>query len=416
MIGKLGVSKNKIKILVLNEERYRDDLKELSKRNDVDLYSLSSKYQILINSLFLSKIRHLTLIDDKIFLKNDNVLIKKTRDNLCDYLCKILKILKNKYKFDAIVSCTFYYRQDREWERAGQLVKLPFFVLHKENMMDPVTHKCTIERYKKNNFKFHGQKIFLLNDFVKTVILKSKSVTNDKVSVFGGLRMDTLYKSFKKNRNYKKKTIVLFSTHHVLGLLQISSANGLFVKDKKDGGFIEHFKFLHAYFAASAIQNPETNFVIKTKYVNVWHNEIENSIFDILGKNVKDIPNLIVTASIPAQELIQKAKLVIGLNSTTILEAKLFNTPVVLPIFKEAKEKYFKSNIFFQKYFDIFTVINNPKDLLKIINKVVKGHNIIQKKIPQKMIKDYLGYFDGKVSDRIVKEMRSEIKKINNIS
>ena len=32
------------------------------------------------------------------------------------------------------------------------------------------------------------------------------------------------------------------------------------------------------------------------------------------------------------------------------------------------------------------------------------------------MIKDYIGYFDGKVSDRIVKEMRSEIKKINNIS
>ena len=132
-------------------------------------------------------------------------------------------------------------------------------------------------------------------------------------------------------------------------------------------------------------KNPETNFVIKTKFVNIWHNEIENALFDILGKNVKDIPNLIVTASIPAQELIKKAKLVIGLNSTTILEAKLLNTPVVLPIFKEAKEKYFKSNIFFQKYFDIFTVINNPKDLLKIINKVVKGHNIIQKKkIPQK--------------------------------
>ena len=46
IIGKLGVSKNKIKILVLNEERYRDDLSELSKRKDVDLYSLSSKYQI----------------------------------------------------------------------------------------------------------------------------------------------------------------------------------------------------------------------------------------------------------------------------------------------------------------------------------------------------------------------------------
>ena len=127
-------------------------------------------------------------------------------------------------------------------------------------MIDPVTQKCTISRYKKNNFKFHGQKIFLLNNLVKTVILKSKSVTNDKVSVLGGLRLDTLYKSSKKNRDYKKNTIVLFSTHHVIGLLQIASANGLFVKDKKDGGFIEHFKFLHAYFAASAIQKSRNEF------------------------------------------------------------------------------------------------------------------------------------------------------------
>ena len=127
IIGKLGVSKNKIKILVLNEERYRDDLSELSKRKDVDLYSLSSKYQILINSLFLSEIRHLTLIDNKIFLKNENPLIKKARDNLCNYLFKILKILKNKYNFDAIVSCTFYYRQDREWGKSWSISKITFF-------------------------------------------------------------------------------------------------------------------------------------------------------------------------------------------------------------------------------------------------------------------------------------------------
>ena len=69
-------------------------------------------------------------------------------------------------------------------ERAGQLVKLPFFVLHKENMMDPVTHTATISRYKKNNFRFNGQKIFLLNDLVKTVVLKSKSATNNQVSVW----------------------------------------------------------------------------------------------------------------------------------------------------------------------------------------------------------------------------------------
>ena len=39
----------------------------------------------------------------------------------------------------------------------------------------------------------------------------------------------------------------------------------------------------------------------------------------------------------------------------------------------------------------------------------------MQRKIPKKMINDYIGYFDGKVTERVVRVMKSEIKKINNI-
>ena len=194
----------------------------------------------MINSLFLSEIRALTLNDEDIFLKNTNPLIFKAREDLKKYLKLLLRSLKLKYKFHAIISCTFYYRQDREWENAGQSIGLPFFVLHKENMKDPVTHKRAIDRYKRRNFVFNGQKLFLANKLEEEVILKAHCANKNQIEVCGSLRMDKLFKSLKCKNKFKKDKIVLFSTHHVLGLLELPSSNGVFVRNKEEGGFIEH--------------------------------------------------------------------------------------------------------------------------------------------------------------------------------
>ena len=85
VLGKLGKNKNEINIIVLNEERYRDDLKVLSERKDVN-FIVYLQNQGLINSLFLSEIRALTLNDEDIFLKNTNPLIFKAREDLKKYL------------------------------------------------------------------------------------------------------------------------------------------------------------------------------------------------------------------------------------------------------------------------------------------------------------------------------------------
>ena len=50
------------------------------------------------------------------------------------------------------------------------------------------------------------------------------------------------------------------------------------------------------------------------------------------------LSNVIITSEIPAQDLIKKSKLVIGINSSALIEAKVLGIDVLIPIFDELKK------------------------------------------------------------------------------
>jgi hypothetical protein len=409
-LGPEATTPNPIRLLVLNEERYRADLEVLAGRSDVELYSLPSRVQHLVNAIWLSEARGISMADPDAYLHNRNPIIQRVRRRLHVFLTRLIGLLAKRHGFDGITSCTFYYRQDREWESAGHEIGVPFFALHKENMKDPVTHKVTIERYKCKGFRFRGDRLFLVNRLEKDVILKAGCAAEDRIAVVGALRMDTLYRRTRKTeqQNVSDK-VVLFSTHHRLGLLEIEGITGVF-NHRRDAGFVRHFTMLHGSFAKLAIEMPDTEFVIKAKWLGVWYAEIVTAIKEVAGVDPQSIPNLTITDSTPAQDLIDSAMVVVGLNSTTLLEAKLARVPVIIPLFEEAEDKYFASNVYFQKYMDVFAVASSPEQLCDQLRRAIDGQPPHQEDIPDSMVQDYLGYFDGEVADRVVRIMKQDIE------
>lgn len=406
---------NSIKILVLNEERYRADLLELINRDDVILYYLPSNIQNLINSIWLSNIKNLSELESKLYLKSNNINVLQSREKLKNLLIKIIRILNKKYKIDCIITCTFYYKQDREWESASVEASVPFIVFHKENMKDPSTHDANIERYKKHGYHFNGTKLLLANRLEKYVLLMAGCVSEDKLEVIGSLRMDSLYRRVNSKKYCIRNKVVLFSTHHRSGLLQIENVKGWFNEEGAEEGFIHHFDKLHSNFAKLAMEFPHLEFVIKTKWMGVWEKKIQNAVKKYIDVNVSDVKNLLITDEIFAQDLIDSAIAVVGLNSTTLIEAKLAGVPVILPIFEEAATKYFDSNIYFKKYMDIFSVANSPDEMNKILVDAISGVLEKQKIVPEEMIQDYLGHFDGQVAERALSVIRREITLTKNI-
>lgn len=398
-----------LRLLVLNEERYRHDLAVLDRRPDVVLLFLPSRIQSLVNAIWLSPIRRFTAADPYIFLRESNSEIISARKSLRRFLKFCIRRLQQEMNIHALVTCTFYYRQDRDWEVACSEIDFPFFVLHKENMKDPVIHDAVIRRYVERGFKFYGTKLFLGNHLEKEVVLKAGCAADSQVSVVGALRMDDLFESVSsRTAPTTDKTVVLFSTHHKLGLLDIEGVSGLF-NLVDDRGFVRHFDTLHRAVGALALEYPNVKFVIKAKWLGPWKELVDRAIFNETGYHSDDIHNLLITDSISAHELIASATVVLGLNSTALLEAKLYGIPVIAAVFEEALENYFDTNVYFHNYMDAFSVANSSLELKEYVRSALRGDVLKQKPISEDMIADYLGYFDGNVANRIVDQMKFHI-------
>ncbi|MDG1143244.1 MAG: hypothetical protein P8N92_01175 [Burkholderiales bacterium] len=402
-----------IVLLVLNEERFRADWEVLARRSDVTLMSLPSAIQHLVNAVWVSELREISMSHPNAYLKNEHPSVKRVRYGLHTMLVHILRRLKNKLNIDGIVTCSYYYRQDRDWESAATEAGISFFTLNKEIMKDPVIHEATISRYKSKGYKFNGTKLLLGNRSEKNVILKAGCATEDQVSIVGSLRMDTLFARIQKNGDMlRKDKVVLFSTHHRSGLLELKGVTGLF-NSQRDAGFVKHFDTMHGEFARFAISRPDVEFVIKTKWGGNWREEVRAAIRRVLEVEIEDISNLTVTHLVPAQDLIESSLAVVGLNSTTLLEARLANVPTIIALFEEAADKYFATNVYFQKYLDVFSVARTPREMTQFIGHILDGKLPNQAAIPDAMIKDYLGFFDGRVADRVTDVMRHEINRVS---
>jgi len=127
---------------------------------------------------------------------------------------------------------------------------------------------------------------------------------------------------------------------------------------------------------------------------------VDNAIYRGSGMAVDDISNLSIVDNVSAQELILWSDVVVAFNSTTLVESLLYNKFVILPIFDEAVEKEFLHYVSFLDYSDNFYVADSVDEMANVIQNCMDG--FLEKKIiSEELIKETIGFYDGKVCDRI---------------
>ncbi|GJL54493.1 MAG: hypothetical protein NPIRA02_16250 [Nitrospirales bacterium] len=408
-LGGSSVTPDRVKLLVLNCERFMPDLKELSRHCDIELVSLPSNVQHLVNAIFLSGIGDITNSDPDAYLRAENVRIQEARQGLNAFLQRLLPCLARKNHIDAIITCAFYYGQDREWESAAPKAGIPFFCLHKENMKDEPVHQSTIVRYQARHFQFTGTRLFVYNNHEASLIEQAGVCESTRIETVGALRLDSLFSDIQRGLYQNPgRQVVLFSFHHYVGLLQPTQSNGFFSDDPHEG-FVEYFALVHAAIAELACEYSDIRFHIKPKWGGHWIERIKDSIQRKTKIDPESLPNLTISLDVTAQELIKNSAVVIGINSTTLLEAKLARRPVIIPLFAEAAGKYFRDHVYFKKYFETFRVAHSPEEMKYAIIAQLNATEPTLPSISNEMVKDFLGYFDGHVSNRIVEKMKDDI-------
>ncbi|WP_417814259.1 hypothetical protein [Thalassospira alkalitolerans] len=406
-----GANRN---ILALNAIRYGQDLKRINGQGEFRVKTLDPDIQNWINALFIGGLtgERVKRLGARVFLKsnapeNQRVVAKQEA-----YLQKLIRRICKCSDVEAIVTCTFYYAQDHVWMSAAEEAGVPFVVLHKECMKDESIIPEMTKQYATGEiyFRFKGTRMTVYNDNEKKCQVDSGIVSEDKVVVTGCPRTDVLFKRrLEAGFPDPGKCVTFFSFRHLIGGLRDPELKTGFSVDGSNGA-VRLFAESHAAFAQTAILHPDWEFVIKPKWLKNWAPFIEKTILEEIGVDIADISNLRVDVSEPAQSLIDRSKVVVGLNSTAVIEARVAGRDVVIPVFEEAEGRH-RDRIYFRKYFDTdFMVARSGAHQQELIEKAMLSVTPVLNNQDDRIFREFFGFTDGKCTERVVALLKDEIE------
>ena len=400
-LRRLSKSKNDGKnIIVFNGHRCVEDIEVYLSHQKITLFSAPMYLLQIVEAIFFDK-----SIPYSLYFKTKDKETIKARENKRNFIAKTISYLKRK-GIDAIISPSIQYRLDQDWAFASNLQNLNFICVHKEfTVMDKQVYKHQIQKFKEWNLKYLGTKVFVTNKLVKKLFIETKFCEKSKINVIGSLRMDRILPVKKKKVELNNK-ITLFSFGHLSGGLGFDMVNQREIYKYKrhqyfsndNFGFVKLFQNVHYTFGQCAIDNPQKNFIIKLKNINDngWKNEVIKIIETKTKVSFDKIVNLKFSSD-QAPSLINSSDIIIGFNSTVLLESIINNKKTIIPVVDEAINEY-KDNVYYTKYFSLFKIANSKNQLKDLIS---HGFDFKFNKMKQdKMIKEFLGFSDGKTLER----------------
>ena len=160
---------------------------------------------------------------------------------------------------------------------------------------------------------------------------------------------------------------------------------------------------IHVTLARLAADNPDIEVVFKPKpkVLKGWRIHLDMA-FAEAGIDPDAIPNLIIDANLDAQELILNSDVVVGLNTTTLLEAGIAKKPVVVTFFDELQQKAYVDSIKFVEAFDYLDVAGNSSDMVRLIKGRILDGEISEEDLAgrREMFAKYVSDPDGGALDK----------------
>tara|TARA_Y100000591_G_scaffold19757_1_gene14625 strand:- start:219 stop:1517 length:1299 start_codon:yes stop_codon:yes gene_type:complete len=391
-----GIKYGKItkKYIVLHKSVGIDDLKD-------SFYLKSSNFKFLV-----IKRRFIKIIYDN-FVKNDHLKdydyftkdkkILKGQAQYNNFLNKVILKLQLLIKFDGFINFNIFYKAEVELQKVSSNLGLKFITIHKEALHPPLYFKQLQWIYKNTANKFYGTKVLTYNNQEKKSLVVNEIVPSNKIKVVG---MPRLIKSLNLNtKSYKKKNyfknIVLFTTYN----RYLPYYSNPYLKKPKHKIFSKitdtNFKKieLKTFDLLKKLLEKENDVQLSIK-LRTGFKENTN-IFQKFGDRVK-----VITGG-AGHELLANHGIVIGFNSTIVLESLAAGRITFCPFLNNSSKELFE--------FTKNTICSNsPNFLLSKLTKAKDGKLKISKKNQieiKKALHFYLYNNDKQAGERLIKEL-----------
>ena len=378
-----NTSNSKKKVLVLYKSFGADDI-EFLRKNKINEFSFfyfpRNNIKIVFNKFF-SKNKH-DLTDDKYFSEDKTVNSLKIKYR--NFLKETLEIFNKKNNFLAIISFNFRYTADKEFHLACKLLNIKFIVCQKESL-DYNDQSVITDSYIDTNSKngrYNGDSITVYTEGFKNVLVKASIFDSNKIYVVGMPRADYYYKKLDISRK------------HILYLLPNWKPRKF---SKEEFNVKNYSNSITKLLLEFAKKNCSEKIIIKTK----MYNDEQIILSKIIDKN--KLENVILKSDGNAAELIKDSKLIIGFQSTGLIEALILRKPIIVPYFNiSTSDKFKKCTLRLEDFayyaYDETSMINY---LNKFCSNQLDFPDVENEKI-NNIIDHYIGNKDGESSRRLL--------------
>lgn len=333
-------------LLVMNRAVLSSDLAALVQRTELNVIETrAAEYEAAMARLLPAREREQTY-----FQRSYDQAPESFRAPLRAAATKALEAYRKRAPFDAIVVGNTDYWQDVPLMDAARAAGIPFLVLCRENYAVEETQVWLENRIDDSGYLFKGDGVAVASDITRDFFRRTGSYPEGTVETVGWPRFD----SWLDPNPYPpdaRDMITLISYHEPLYL-----------------GPENYADVLRCFVDAARASGAPKRFAIKLK--KMAHLKFVLSICPgLLTSGVK------IVARQPLDDLLRRSRMVIGYNTTGVLEGYLTDAAIVVPWWKDAVRSADDTLIAHETQEDRATTHfpDSPAALRELIDRAVVG-------------------------------------------
>ncbi len=385
----------KYTILVIGRTIFYDDIQAMSEFSGrLNYRPIHLVYWEIIFKHLVEPRERVNLTESNYHSENSN---KTGKQKYYHYLRRMFPHLRKFMPFEAVISGNFGYIVQQELARACKDEGIPFLILHKEGIA--LVSELESDMKLVSNLRFFGAKALFYNETIRQLMIGVKSIglTPENTVVVGSPRLDVYFRKLGQER---KNQIVFFAFHPEQRFAWFDNETD--VQSKISLRSEQFYKFIMDF----ALKHKDIKVIIKTKSAKYYSDYVSG----VLKKYfTQDIPNLVITSIGNVKDLISESKVVIGYNSTALLEALLVGRLIIMPYFGDLITKGEWN--YFSKYPELINYAKNLADLEEFVFHPDKYLNYDQKRKEEYLTQFFpppFGQASVKAEEEIIKVIENK--------
>ncbi len=373
-------------LLVLSPEGFRGDPDALAKSGRFKVLLMNSSWQYRILYLFYPQ--GLRIRD---YLKpSEDHLASKCKKSIQEFYKSVLTRVYESLGIDGVIGYHFRMPSDVDIGISSSEIGRPYIILYREGLAASSPYLQRTVATLINRFGIWSDYFIVHNYSCRDLIIDSSEMEESRVPVLGCIRMDDFIQNIQSALPVHSKDLPRRIVYFAPALKSEGNFGSGF-----DMSIFPYFKAVQLSLLNYAVQNPDVELVLKPKPKN-FQRYLE--LLDMCTRDehvdILTIPNVVCNADLDPQELILNSKIVVGLNSTTLLEGAVAGRHVISTYFDCIKNSPFSDTVKCEDSFDSIDVASNEDELFRLLGDRMNDYEPISEGIMQSR----KGYFDTYVS------------------